>query len=455
MVVAIAGFACGDNVPAPHVAGGARLEPRFLAGAGVQQLIGWHDQQLDLDCGFEGYAARREHRCIPDLGFPNGYYADATCSVELATADGSATLVMVAPSDACTADPRFFALGSAVATPFQLDTMTGSCEPAPSLPFTEFLIGSAVDETIFASAAEVAGDDGQLRLESDDGAIIPWGGWDGHRAVQPTSTSAGLRWAPWIVAYETFYADPQCTVVAAAKDANNAMCPLDAVLVFPPTFGHGSDAVDFYEIGPALDAVYFQDGSACAPVPFGPVDAFGVGAKIDPATMPAATFDLAGSGALQIRNAVLAGRDIDQTITNPSFGGNGPPRPDQLVDAASGLPCSAALGSDGVTRCFPPALADDIYFLDSACTELVAPSFGSDIVPPLYTYFQGDGATHAREPSGPVQPAPATLFFESMTSATDLGSCSSTPGQAYAPLGPELPASRFAELQVVTGANAD
>nr|HEX4317231.1 hypothetical protein [Kofleriaceae bacterium] len=448
-VLAAAGIvACGDNGSlALRTTAGSRLHPRFLTGGDARQLVGWHDDQLGADCNFEDYVANREHRCVPAFASPDAdYYSNAACTVELAVSEQpSPAIIMSRAANTCAADPTFFAVGDEVTGAYQLFDGVCSFITTP-LPFHMFAIGSAIDESVLAAAHEVPDDAGQLWLLGDDGAVVPWGGWDGHRAVAPTTTVAGSRWAPWIVAYDFgAFADAACTVPAVTKDADSARCPMDAALAF----SSGSDvaSLSFFELGRQLDTSYFIGSAGCQPSDDGvAVVAYERGAAIDSSALPAATSQLDGSGDVQVLHAVFDGHVVLQTLADPSRGGNIPPQPDAFVDRASGLACEPAEAADGVTRCFPPAGEDD-YFTDAACTQLVMPVFDPTVATPaVFTYFAGDGATHARAPAGAAVAAPATMFAQPTVDADVVGPCVSTPPVAYVPLGDELPASRFAAL---------
>lgn len=71
----------GGGSPEPFQArSGSRIKMRVLATPdGAKQFQGWHDTQLDVDCGFL-VAADNQTRCLPTQRLLNlGYFADSSC----------------------------------------------------------------------------------------------------------------------------------------------------------------------------------------------------------------------------------------------------------------------------------------------------------------------------------------------------------------------------------------
>ena len=445
--------ACGDNEhPEPqHVTSGSRLRARWQVAGDARRLIGWHDATLDLDCDFGGYIANRDHRCVPPaMGVADGVFSDAACTRPMAVGE-PLPYALHRPTDSCADAPRVFTPGSATMQVFELGSGSSGCHAVTETqPY--FPLETELPVDMFAQAHESFDEPGQMWLVTEDGARVPWGGWDGTRAVEPTQTGGELRWGPWMVAYSSgAFSDATCTTQVADKEGDTARCPLDAVLVFPMG-GSGVLGVSFDEIGDEIAPTWVLQDDACVPQPAGGVQAYAIGAPIESSSLADFTTTFVGTGPVQVRTGVLDGQLVLQTGPNVQFGGNGPPPPDQLIDRASGLPCAAQLGSDGATRCLPLVLGDDLYFLDAACTQLIAPDYTMTGSASLYAYYQGDGAVHARPVLDAVTPVPPSLYYEATVDADTLGACGmipTDPTQAFVNLGAELPASRFAPVSIV------
>ena len=442
MAVAIVVLGCGDNA-AP------RLRARYRTGGGVRQLIGFHDTKLDLDCTFDIYVSGRDHLCIPDGTEIATDFADSKCTMPLIS--GSATYVEVPAANACTGQPKLFMAGSGLAG-VQSQLSFGTCgAPLPMHPVRAEPTTVPISDSMFAAAHEVGTSDGQLLLVTDDGGAVPWGGWDGQRAVMPVITPAGFRWAPWIDAnLEDFaFTDPACSTPIATVDKDVARCPIDAVVDYPDDYdGPAGTPLRFFALGSAVTRQYqiitsSSGSSSCeADRTMMPQLLFDVGSAIDPTTLPDAFAKLVGDGPLRQRVAVMNGHEVLQTGVDPHYGGIYAPAADTFVDGESGLDCFPGSGSDGVTRCFPAA-DQELVFLDSACLQQVVPIYGS-AVPPLYAYVADDnGSIAVNAVAGSAMPPPATMYY-----GDQFGECVAGGGVPYAQLGSDVPASRFVEMTI-------
>lgn len=98
---------------------GSRLKSRYyVADDGSRQWIGWHDTQLDVDCGF-ALASDGKTRCMPtSVGSVSGSFADSSCSQPLAAALGGCSVPKLA---------------------VQIDTANASCS---GVPYRAFNVGA-------------------------------------------------------------------------------------------------------------------------------------------------------------------------------------------------------------------------------------------------------------------------------------------------------------------------
>lgn len=156
-----------DGSVAPSTAkSGTRIKMILLTTPdGAEHFVGWHDAQLNVDCGF-AVAADGKLRCLPALQqlVTLGYYSDANCTVSLG---------MVFAQGGCTAPSFRSYTGSLGATNQCLTTQretlyngatlytgtvyakdnTGACAvatvPANEKPYT---LGPEVPPTTFQSA---------------------------------------------------------------------------------------------------------------------------------------------------------------------------------------------------------------------------------------------------------------------------------------------------------------
>jgi hypothetical protein len=443
VVLCLLAAGCSDS-QGLTIASGSRLRARWQVSGKTRRLVGWHDNQLGVDCDFFAYIHGRQHRCIPAVGTPSQFFGDAACTEPLYEA-GSFQYLVRPQNDVCTVDPEFFTMGAAADPSGIFNRSNGACV-AVQVSAQLFHAGPAVPSTTFAGATERPDDAGQLWLQADDGARMPWGGWRDSRAVEPTRTVDGkLRWAPWIVAYAGLasgFSDAACTMDAAGVTTDIAYCPVDAVLQF--TQGSCGYSVSFSQVGPTLATVYRQAAGACSAASSLPgFRDYGVGAPIADAAFPEVGEVLEGDGLVKVHHATLDGHPILQTGVDIQFGSHGPPPIDTFIDAQSGMPCELLTAADGKTRCFPHPLSDDLLFADAACTQPVLPfTPGCDDLPKIRTYKGADGSYHGRPIMDTVVP---TQLYEGMIS----GACMPAgldPAATYYRLGDELPPERFGEI---------
>ncbi len=439
-----------------------RLHPRYEIAGSAQRLIGWHDEQLGFDCSFTDYIQGREHRCLPEsYAVGDNYFADSGCQSLLAyDYDGRALhYALKGAANTCEERPKLYSVGEAVpsANVFSIAD-DGSCQPLLGFDdFQFYRLGAEASIDELASATEQPDLRGQLWLVTEDGAREPWGGWDGKRAVQPANTHGHLRWAPWIVAYQSgeLHSDPGCQADVATKEPDSARCPLDAVLIFDTSGGDscaGGVPVSYAELGPKVEMLYYSDDTTpCAAHGGNWLLDWEVGKSIDGELLPAGTID-EGDGPIKVRHATMNGVVIQHAVTDSALGGNGPPGPDDFIDVASGLVCAPLRAADGKTRCIPPPTVD-LYYVDSKCTApaiQVAAAGDTCPAPPLPALITAsddiDDPIAGTLSAWPVEdelPSGVQLYYSSN------GVCDLFPlqeGATYQRLGKELPPTRFAEV---------
>jgi hypothetical protein len=441
---------------AEPVVSGSRLRARWQVADQAQRLVGWHDDKLGLDCGFEGNVfPQRRHACLPSVAEVSSYFSDPSCTVPVSVAESDCAttkpLYAAEGGGDCASEPTFFAIGESLNGKVYTMEKDSCVAHGDGSSVDLHALGAAVPASTFVVATETHDDAGQMWLATDDGARIPWGGWDGTRAVQPTLAEDGtMRWAPWYVwqAGQNDYADPTCTV-PAARPVLPGQCQPDAVLssgmgVPPPPEQCGGPRASFLSIGARVDTSYAKIGTSCVAQPQSPgADVWLAGAAIPADTLLSSGDVRAGAGRVQVQYATLRGHPIRQT--SPQLGSYGEPVPDTFVDVTSGLPCQPSAAADGKVRCMPVPEVE-VAFADAQCTQPVVelPSCGAG-APSIVTLVKYSGSTCiATTIHGYAVVGSPTQVF-----GFDPDGCRAlyVPGglTPYA-LGPELPAEKFVEV---------
>ncbi len=133
-------------------ASGSRIKMRAGRTAdGAAQFLGWRDTQRNENCSFRVFAGQL--RCVPDFLFitPNGYYADAACSVPAAPASATACQQpgYVGTTDTCGMATHIYITGAVSAAYLKAGT---SCVAAA--PTMAVAAGAEVDPASFAAVTE-------------------------------------------------------------------------------------------------------------------------------------------------------------------------------------------------------------------------------------------------------------------------------------------------------------
>ncbi len=436
------------------VVSGSRLRARWQVADQAQRLVGWHDDKLGLDCGFEGNVfPQRRHACLPSVAGVSSYFSDPSCTVPVSVAESDCAttkpLYAAEGVSGCASEPAFFAIGASLNG--KVYTMKeGSCVAYGDGSSVDLhALGAPVPASTFVLATETHDDAGQMWLATDDGARVPWGGWDGTRAVQPTLAEDGtMRWAPWYVSQEgDDYADATCTV-HAAHPALPGQCQPDALLPYtghvpPPPEQCGGPRASFLAIGARVDTIYTKSGVSCVAQPQSPSAAvWRAGAAIPVDTLLPSGDVRVGAGSVQVQYATLRGHPIRQT--SPQLGSYGEPVPDTFVDVASSLPCEPSAAADGKVRCMPTPEVE-VAFADAQCTQPVVelPSCGAG-APSLVTLrtYSGSPCTATTIRAYAVVGSPSQVFGFDPECVPIYVPGGLTP---YA-LGPEVPAEKFVEV---------
>ncbi len=437
--------ACGggeSQAPTHH-----RLHARYEVAGSARRQVGWHDEELDVDCTFDAFIENLEHRCLPPVtATETSYYADPACTETVVPSFDipMGGYLMDASVDSCLAGPRIYEVGETLDANHAYWVMNGVCGliGGSAGPFVRR--GKEVPKTRFAVAREEHTVPGQLSLVTEDGARQAWGGWDGQRAVTLTKTSDHrLRWGPASFAYSGFgdFADDACSVGAAVKDMESARCPVDAAQVYEnDACGY---SVSFAALGAPIATSYSKsDSGTCEAEPQAGLPAYfwAMGDLIPNADLLELGFTNEGEGAVKVRRATLLGQSVERYAN----GGNNPPSVDPFVDGESGLICEPQPAADGRTRCLPPPTSTTT-FADAACSE---PLFSftdpcSKAPPPsLVGFSDAAGRVHV-SPLGDVVPDGSHVYY-----LIDSHCEGGTGIDTYYRVGAELPATRFAEVTI-------
>ncbi len=362
---------------------GARLRARAWDVDGALLLRDFFDVERDEPCAFlEDGLARigpgRAYYCLPlgmavhDAG--SGPFADRRCTVPVALASfaGPSAYALVRPVDACASAPEVRRAGAARAT-FPWVLAGNRCVRSPTELVVQEL-GDVVPLESFVRAEEHVEDRGSrigaLVVRSPDGAWQTVGGFDRQRgfAVRAESPSgAPARWVPSRVAFqgagEVLFADDACTSPVPTKIARDALCPLEAALVFTDPCGGTS----WFELGPPVDASTLfapSDLGFCSRGARPGVFAFTLGAPIAPESLAPVSFSEVGGDVVRRRGFAGVGGSV------VTWG--------DVIDARTREPCAPATAIDGVVRCLPTASATIDLFADASCID---PAFAEPISP--------------------------------------------------------------------------
>lgn len=210
--------ACGDNLHGRGaIDSGSRLRATYLlTAAGDRVFQRFHDQELDLDCTFQGTSPPR---CLPPHQLTAGY-RDAACAqpvvrVDLGPCAEVPAYVTVEP-DLCTgATTRLWPVGQAIAitTVYQRDA-NGVCTPAPADPTASYrmtLDEVPLDRFVAGRVVDLGG--GRILTRTvigDDGTAAPLAAFDSELDA---TCRPNMTWEACVPEYSgTFFADDtNCT----------------------------------------------------------------------------------------------------------------------------------------------------------------------------------------------------------------------------------------------------
>lgn len=314
-----AGGTAGDS----GLRGGQRLRPRFLVeqGADVDQgmFVGWHDDELDVDCRFVR-DTDDAYRCLPIEWSGLRVYPDATCAAgtgvvaQLVHSDGApvpdctpryasylyeatgcdessagGVLRITGPSTASRATQRFVMSVFGACNPWDSpgsDPLPPEClpeegcdpaafDPGPQWVFCEY---ETVESSTFVAAeteVRVVGNLRQVVLHGEDGSLEPGAllhpeldvplardSWAGDRLVPQ-----GTHWGELPAAY----ADEACSMPALCFPNEEPQSALDPVVSAPAECARAvlvdQDACSgkVYELGERIASPSFCGGSAVDP----------------------------------------------------------------------------------------------------------------------------------------------------------------------------------------------
>jgi hypothetical protein len=375
---------CGGKVTVTDDAqpwhSGSRLRARVLDGGdGAVKFLGWHDSELDVECGFR-LAEDGELRCLPG-GSYSLVYEDPECSRSaaiLAPCEAvpdwvSVELPPAEPVDDCTYIP-YGARALRVAGESQsarFHTMeSGACGPAQTVGTDVVMVSlEPADATEFVAATEREGstsEDLAARVfEAEDGSTQVIGFRDTARQhecyaddwfspVDRCVPAPGGDNVAWIANY---YADAGCTDAVAYSTPT---CGPQPEYVYGFRYGQ-CPATSVYAIGEAYQGPayrYSLSDDSCNPVEVGWRDShlpFRYGEDIAD-QFPLVQHTEVGAGRLRVRRASGAGTTLTWGMT--------------FVDHETGEACDQTF-LDGALRCGRTNAASysDYYFKDPNCSE--------------------------------------------------------------------------------------
>lgn len=144
---------------------GTRLRARRLVGAdGSKQWVGWHDNKLNVDCGYARAADGLQH-CMP-AGSPGltVYFTDASCTQPIGVSNPSPPCALKYGAvtrygkDTCevpTLTTELYAVGAAVATPSTVYSLQGTaCISGGASPNLKYYALTAVSPSEFVLGTE-------------------------------------------------------------------------------------------------------------------------------------------------------------------------------------------------------------------------------------------------------------------------------------------------------------
>lgn len=344
--------------------------------AGNEQLHGWHDTQLSLDCSFL-QAGDGELRCVPwptQAYVSENIFSDAACTTP-ALYDGQSQCATFVPKVAsqvtmngCVSRLRTFMVGAKLSsTTYYSRTTAGVCTGS-TLPSSAALYAiTEVPSSNLVKGALVmpspASGIGQVTVTTPDGA---------RGFHQLRDMGGGFDCGPAGVAGDEARCRPT-TVGFRADTFGDAACTQDLVLTYAGCTPKYANVVTeagcgyasrFFTFGAKASSAYARNAStnACAATMVASMfDAYVRGAEV-----PMGTF-VPG----QVRTS--AGRLAFRTFDWPG----GASSPYGWRDTQLGAECNAfSLASDGSRRCIPTAydLYTLGYYADAACTQPVVSS---------------------------------------------------------------------------------
>ena len=463
VLAAACGEPAGNSTGPDGVRSGTRLRAKFRQEAGqgtARELVGWHDQARDEDCGFTR-TSDGMWRCLPPVQWSE-IFADETCTTPLGTGPLEEECWAAAPYvgrpalDVCHGTlEAIFEIGPRTlpATVYLRDPETGACAAAaPDAGVAYFAAGTEVGLDQFGGAHLVV-EESPARL---DQAILV--GEDGARApLQVRDGDLGVRCHMWLLPDEelwhclplgngiAYWADAACSVPVATADV---ACVLEEP--FPFVSQTVTDACGFtirvFERGPELEAptLYRGDAASCAAVP-APDDEvwYQVGPEVPRETLAQAA-KLPGDETGRLRGNYLVAEDGFRR------------RAGGFVDTERGEECIAGLTTDRTVRCLPVDFGTlTTFYADAACTEILPvfeQTFPACKPPPPASFgieYVVDGCdTLIRPRAVGAELAPGAMY------QMGAGGCEPRVWDAttvrYYPVGAELPLDDFVELVPVT-----
>lgn len=357
-----------DPVYPPQVVtfgAGDRLEARTERFEGIEELVTFHDAELDVDCAFETVPGPDGRiRCVPaGPSVVQGFFANDGCTDPVVDAAEPGAFVHDVPADSCAADVAWYTAAGPTDV-FARNLGTGDCEQVPDItgvalaPFAGdgFVTADLVVEPRGAIDAWVA--------RADDGAWKVVSGFDSELGVRVGqggfgAGAAGNVWWPRLqvaYVYGDVFADGACTEPLAQKLPGDAVCPA----LYGVTFLRGEPPL--YHLGAEFDpAAVWSRNDAGDCVNAGLADAtdrfYRVAEPVEAEALEPLVELHVGTG--RIRQLLLGTEDGEPVV------------PAGLWDELLGAPCFSTTEIDGEARCVPPHVTSWAWS-DRSCENLVA-----------------------------------------------------------------------------------
>jgi hypothetical protein len=349
----------------PMYRSGARLRARVLDAGGVAVAFqGFRDRELESNCEIQ-MAEDGEYRCLPVTSGAI-YFLDPSCTHPVYRASAATALCPETPEPYvvaefrvfgdCGSQPwsRVFRVGEPREAAFAYVSTTSGCMPLGTLDCMRE--AEPLDPATFVRAdlaVEQAGEGFAIeRFATDDGASAIHALRD-TRHGQRCSVQSEIRAdtclplqtaqvvADILPSAREVYSDATCSAARAVIDSARDACTPPSMVVLRERTVCGTFQPKAYELGPALDTGFADDGSGCRAFAVAGQKLYQVGAELDIGSRPAVQLANGQGDRLLLRYyATSTGIPVQYDV--PSF-----------YDGLLLARCLPTPAVDGTTRCAP------------------------------------------------------------------------------------------------------